>query len=100
MRTNIRRVAGTAVLAVALAAGPSAAWADRSDEEEAAVAAADLLLWRPLMLAKTALGVGLTAISLPITLATGDAEHAARELIEEPFKELTEKPLGEGSFIK
>ncbi|NIR30505.1 MAG: hypothetical protein GWN84_14585 [Gammaproteobacteria bacterium] len=54
----------------------------------------DLLLVRPVMLATTAVGTALFALSLPFTVPAGNADQVQQRLVVEPARYTFVRPLG------
>ena len=55
---------------------------------------ADMLVHRPLGLARTVLGAGIWIVSLPFTIFGGGIGESADKLIAEPAKHTFARPLG------
>lgn len=77
----------TATMAVLLAVSPlgAASGANTVEEEPSALAmTGDLVLVRPFMLATTVVGSAVWLVSLPFSLAAGNAMQAADTLVVSP----------------
>lgn len=95
----IRKLA-TGVLALALAAMPLAAKAQRDGTvsgDKATDMAVDVVVARPLGLLATVIGTALTVVALPFTIPSGSVESSARELILRPAEYTFNRPLGDFS---
>lgn len=55
---------------------------------------ADMLVQRPLGLARTLLGTGIWIVSLPFTIFSGDVGESADKLIADPAAHTFTRPLG------
>lgn len=55
---------------------------------------ADLLVHRPLGLARTAVGIGVWVVSLPFTVFGGGVGEAGDKLVVEPAQHTFARPLG------
>ena len=74
---------------------PGVSFAQAVDEDPAAFAmAADLAVARPLLLATTIAGAAVYLVSLPFTLAGGNAKQAGKSLVVKPAKATFVRCLG------
>ncbi|MCD6305365.1 MAG: hypothetical protein J7M32_03650 [Deltaproteobacteria bacterium] len=64
-------------------------------DEKAGYMAGDLFVVRPLGIAATAVGTVIYIISLPFSLAGGNAEEARQKLVYDPAQYTFTRPLGE-----
>lgn len=65
-----------------------------SSTPSAGAIVSDALILRPLGLAGTILGGTAFVVSLPVRLATNKVEHAEKILVQQPFDNIFERPLG------
>ena len=74
---------------------PQIGYSQAVDEDPSAVAmAGDLIIARPLLLVATVLGTGLYVVSLPFSLAGGNAAEAGETLVVGPAKATFVRCLG------
>ncbi len=74
---------------------PGISFAQAIDEDPAAFAmAADLAIARPLLLVTTVAGAAVYLVSLPFTLAGGNAKQAGNSLVVKPAKATFVRCLG------
>lgn len=64
-------------------------------EPKSADMMADMLVHRPVGLARTLLGTGIFIVSLPFTILSGDVGAAGEKLVAEPAAHTFARPLGE-----
>jgi len=67
----------------------------RDLDEKAGYMAGDFFVVRPLGIAATAVGTVIYIISLPFSLAGGNAEEARQKLVYDPAQYTFTRPLGE-----
>ncbi len=74
---------------------PSFGWANNPEDTPSGGAmVADAVIARPLLLVATVLGTGLYVVSLPFSLAGGNAADAGQALVLEPAKNTFVRCLG------
>ena len=84
-----------AALMAVLLLVPSVSFAKGVDESPSAGAmVADAVLARPVLLAFTVVGTGLYVVTLPFSLAGGNADQAAEQLVIGPAKSTFVRCLG------
>lgn len=88
---TLTRVTAALSMAVVLLL-PQIAYTDTIEEDPSALAmAGDLVIARPLLLAATVIGTAVFIVSLPFSLAGGNAGNAAKTLVLGP---------GEATFVR
>jgi hypothetical protein len=86
------------LLALMLAASPYPALADDPDTvsgDKGTDMLVDAVVMRPLGLVATVLGTAVTVVTLPFTLAAGNAGEAAQYMIVKPAEYTFNRPLGD-----
>lgn len=97
MKQVLERIsrASLVTLITALLLAPSVSLAKSPNESPSAGAmVADAVVVRPLMLLVTAAGTGLYLVTLPFSLAGGNADEAAEQLVVGPAKTTFVRCLG------
>jgi len=101
MKNRIAKSLTCGMLALSLATGPVALWADDyrgelgvSDGDRSDAMVLDTLVVRPLMLATTIVGIGLWVVSLPFSIPGGNANDVGKEFIYNPGEYTFGRPIG------
>ena len=101
MKNRIAKSVTCAMLALSLATGPVALWADDyrgelgvSSNDRSDAMLLDTLVVRPLMLATTIVGIGLWVVSLPFSIPGGNANDVGKQYIYNPGEQTFGRPLG------
>lgn len=90
----IKRSLTAGILGLMLAL-PGTGYAQKVEEQPGALTmAGDLLIARPLLIATTVVGAATYVVSLPFTLAGGNAKEAGKTLVAEPAKNAFVRCLG------
>jgi hypothetical protein len=105
MNRHRRRIVLAALLMAALILPTAAAQAQDSSyfqryepEPSAAWMMLDTVAFRPAGIVTTVGGIGLLVGTLPITLATGTTQDAARAFVERPGRWTFQRPLGRRGY--
>ena len=85
-------VASTLVAALALSVSVQAQ--EEQENKSAGAVVTDALFVRPMMLIRTAVGLGTFIATLPFTVPGGNIEAAAEALFLQPARETFLRPLG------
>ncbi len=103
MKNRIAKSVTCGLLALTLAAGPAALWAQDyrgelgagvSNRDQSDSMLLDTLVVRPLMLATTIVGIGLWAVSLPFSIPGGNYNEVGKEFIYKPGEYTFGRPIG------
>lgn len=101
MRTGERRLAWFVASVLLFTAVNKPVLAEERGPVEGASAEGmivDLVVLRPLGLVATVLGAAVYIVSLPFSLAGGNAQQAAQKLVSEPAQFTFVRPLGDLRF--
>lgn len=76
------------------ASGQALAWDPAEDRPGEVAMISDALLVRPIMLASTVIGIGLFAVTLPVSILGGNEDEAAEKLVAAPARATFLRCLG------
>lgn len=77
-----------------VASGQALAWDPAEDRPGEVAMISDTLLVRPIMLASTVIGIGLFAVTLPVSILGGNEDEAAEKLVAAPARATFLRCLG------
>ena len=92
---TLTKMVGIAGLCVTLGATPTAFAAGGAKSSDGPEAVVDLLIVRPYLLLKTAVGASLFVVAAPFAMANDTVEETAKDLVTDSAEKLF-SPLGQG----